>query len=106
MPALLLKHLRVKFSKNFYPSQTILATILPACQVVSKKYQLKKYERTFFLFNLLDTFSSARRFTKNIQVSAIAILTVVTNPFTFFDFLILDIRSVLSGVKKTPELMD
>ena len=42
----------------------------------------------------------------NIQVSTFAILTLVTNPFTFFDFLILDIRSVLSGVKKTPELMD
>ena len=85
---------------------TILATILPACQVVSKKNQLKKYERTFFLFNLLETFSLARRFTKNIQDSTFAILTLVTNPFTFFDFLILDIRFVLSGVKKTPELMD
>ena len=80
--------------------------MLPACQVVRKKYQLKKYERTFFLFNLMGTFSLARRFTKNIQVSAFAILTLVTNPFTFLDFLILDIRSVLSGVKKTPELMD
>ena len=76
--------------------------------MVRKKYQLKKYEieRTFFLSNLMGTFSLARRFTKNIQVSTFAILTLVTNPFTFLDFLILDIRSVLSGVKKTPELMD
>ena len=54
--------------------------------MVSQKYQLKKYERTLFLFNLLDPFSLARRFTKNIQVSTFAILTLATNSFTFFDF--------------------
>ena len=52
----------VKLSKQ-YPCKAILANMLPAFQVGSKNINTKSTKLTFFLFNLLESFSWARRFT-------------------------------------------
>ena len=59
--------------------------------MVSKKCQLKKHERTFFLFDLLETFSWARRFTSNNPRFDLSHFKLAANPstlvyiFRFFD---------------------
>ena len=73
-----------------YPCEAILATTLPPFQVVSKKCQIKRHERTFFLFSLLETFSWVRRFTENNPRFDLSHFKLVGNPsmiyiFRFFD---------------------
>ena len=102
MPVLLSKHLYVKFSNNTHARR--FSYHLPVRWLAKNINSKSRKERFPFsiYWKLFIVLGDLRRISQDLTFAILRLLTW----FIFFDFLVLDIRFFLSGVKKAPELMD
>ena len=102
MPVLLSKHLYVKFQT--IPMRGDFSYHLPVRWLAKNINSKSRKERFPFsiYWKLFIVLGDLRRISQDLTFAILRLLTW----FIFFDFLVLDIRFFLSGVKKAPELMD